>query len=67
MTNELKIGLEKLTWVKPSKNVATSKTTIGQGTYKTGDGDTIYPIRPGSEDFLRAPSLLGKKNDVYNA
>lgn len=67
MSSEFKAGLEKLTWVKPCSTVAAPKVTIGRGIYKTGDGDAIRPIRPGSEDFLKAPSLLGKKNDTHNA
>lgn len=51
MSSEFKAGLEKLTWVKPCSTVAAPKVTIGRGIYKTGDGDAIRPIRPGSEDF----------------
>lgn len=42
-----------------------SATNFSNGTYKTGDGETTQPVRPGSEDHKRWPSK-GLLSDVLN-
>ena len=38
-------------------------TNFSSGTYHTGDGDSIQPVRPGSEDHKKWPSK-GLLSDV---
>lgn len=53
-------GLASITKIKPSTFTPPSNLW-DRKVYKTGDGDMKYPVRPGAEDFLRAPSLLVQK------
>jgi len=44
---------------------APAPTNFSNGTYRTGDGETIQPVRPGSQDHKKWPSK-GLLSDVPN-
>jgi hypothetical protein len=57
--------ISEITLAALAKPATPPTSTFNNGSYKTGDGEKLQPVRPGSEDHKRWPSK-GLLSDVPN-
>jgi len=55
--------ISEVTLAALAKPATPPTSTFNNGSYKTGDGEKLQPVRPGSEDHKRWPSR-GLLSDV---